>query len=787
MRTVKPGEQRATPRQQSRPTAVSAVGDADRVAWYLVEGGDQAADVVSSLTFPPDAADGRTWTRLPMAPFQAGKRVVFPLRVIEHATFTERYVDAVITDPDGELVRTVDGNAQRYIVRCPREAFAKSEGEDKPTVKPAFVVFVGSIDVIGRFTTYSLTSKRTLVPAEWSRYVRLAITHPSGQTIVDDVAAMDMRQQQAKATFIDKFDLAHENSITDILRYIRIKLATMRNEGCAIADQGPFTHEGKRYYAARSGVLTESGEITPGYWVRLPDGGRHAVYDVTPPGELDPERVADGIEYFRRAYVEMPTTPQIPAAMLGSLFTGPVVAIEPDLFIALMLHGLSNSGKSYYTKRFDAIQTRTVRNIAEMKPLINMGDTDGTRKGPKYRVVEYGGYSLTADDLIKAEDTVAKELEAKTFVSNIIRSFEEGAAAIGTVDRAANRVTHRESGELHSNIKFTSERPVPGVSTNNRLIVLPRLEKPWGENGNPFDVTVSRELSTRDAIEAQHQAWSAYVAWLMTNLGQLSVWYDQAHNITGTWDVPARSSSRYAAVIAGHLMFKAWCVTRGVDITAEVDAAITALESNARRQASDNVPYADRFRRRLYAAIADQRVSFMGRPVHDPVSKAVIRQYTHPFPEVVTTDETGISTVNRETPKSVTDPSLFGMARKGKSVLTATGSIPHGYVLPPAAKRRGRPAKNGSYDNSRWYVIIDDTQMERLARELTMYSRTLDGFEFTADAIKEMVRLDQTIGETGFTKRVAVTPDGVETGPRQRNTLISVEWLYGLLAGKDDH
>lgn len=772
-------EPSSVPQQRTTDTASN---DEVQKTYYLVERVGSPAEIVGT-TEEPDTSDGRIWSQLLTGMRVSGKRYAYVLRYVESVSFTERYADCVFTDTDGKLVLTSDGLAQRCIVRMGRPSM--SDNPEAPS-KPSVIVFIGSIEVDQRFSTYGLTSKRTLIESEWSRYVRMSVTHPSGQTITRDVASMDTRQQMSRARFIDQFDLAHENSITDVIRYTRIKLARMVNKGIAITDQGPFTHEGRTYYATRSAVLDESGDVASGFWVHLPTGGRHSWYDITPPAELDPEKVSKGIKLFQRAYIEAPSTPEIPAAVLGSLFTAPVVALNSEYFIATMLYGQSDSGKTWYVRRFDSIQTRTVRQIKDMSSLINRGDQSGSHKGPKYRVTEFGGFSITADDLLTAEDPPGKAHDAKQFVSNLVRSFEEGAAAIGTVDRAANRVTHTETGELHGNIKFTSEVPIPGASTNNRLIVLPRINSSWGTEGNPFDVEISTELSSSESIDCQHHAWSAYAAWLFAHLDSLSDWYERAKRVTRTWGVSvSRTSGRYAAVVAGHYAFAEWCKSRGVDISNEVAIAIAGLEVNARRQSKAVIPFGDLFRQRLYMATADGRISFMGRPIVDPRTNETISPYTHPFVEVITTDKDGVTVLDRtwERPPGVTSPEQLGARRKGRNIVPISDATPHGWMLKPVSvkkPRRGRPkADSNSYNDAEWYVMLDDTQIARLSRDLTSYSRSIDGYEFTPDAIKAWVR-DNPIGQIGFIKRVAQSPEGADAGTRQRVTIIRADWLFGL-------
>jgi hypothetical protein len=435
----------------------------------------------------------------------------------------------------------------------------------------------------------------------------------------------------------------------------------------------------------------------------IPDS--YAYYDLTPRPEITNAEIREGCELFKLAYDESPRYRQIPAAFLGQLFTGSLTAVRPELFTAIMQAGDKGSGKTRYAARWDSVQARNserTRNLNEIKPVLNLGDRTGTVKGPKYRIHSFGGFSITVDDVNKAEDSPTLIALGSENVSNLLRSHDSGGAALAGVDHARDKVVGRESPALHSSIRVLSEIRVTGGSTLDRMLVMPDLTDSWGK-GNIFRIEIAERLSEPSALESMHRAYSAFVHWLFQRIDtDVADCYVKARAETGNWDVDARYAERYAAAVTGHYLFARFCESAGVDISSQVNAAITALCDNAREQARTSVPLWQQFATDLRRAVIQGRIAFPGRPPVDP-DGTVAASYGPPWVsrETVAGDDGSIERV-REMPPGIGLDDL-GLTLTGAGVTTVPGSraIACGFIIPPRDDRGGH---KGSDYSRKWII-----------------------------------------------------------------------------------
>lgn len=743
--------------------------DVQSPAWLIEPAGEPAHVVIQ----PDRPTSAGTITKLIGAQIlDQRKQLVFHgIEAVETLTIPTRYATAIICDFDNVPILGKDGRAQRYVVRLPKP-------KPKGGWTPPAVIWEGEINVSATYIAFEITSGRTLRPLEWSRYVSIESVNKNGVSRKADIPMMDFRQQQSKAAYIDRLAFVASGCISDIVNFIRIRLNEMGDDGISIHGQGPVTLEdGTRAFCAKSVVFDESGNVRDDIRVDLsgiPE--RYRYYDVTPPAELDQERVTSGCHDLISAYDELPTMREVPAAFLGSLFTAPIVAVEPQFFVALFLSGTKGSGKTYMSLRYDAIQSRTLRGrLQSIAPVLNIGDRTGTTKGSKYRAEAFAGFAITADDVIKDGDTQFQINDSREYVSNMTRSFESGGAALGKVDRTRNRVVSGESGSLHSNVKWTSEKPIPGASTLERLIMLPHLTASWGDG--LFDTELSERLTTPESIENQHHAWSALAYWMFTRMSTvMPTLYDRALSITKQWDVSARSASRYAAVLAGHYAFAEFCAERGIDVSGQIERATDALRECAQRQTAASMPLADLFRLRLRQMLTDGRVAFLGRPTLGP-DGAEEQPYSDPrILEKVGELEDGEIEFRRVLPAGVNLSDLGVAIVKGAAVPSMNARLA-GFVRPPL----NNPGRNTNPLKKKWAILItrSDQRWANLCHALTEYSRTRDGQQFRPEDVERSLAQEQV----GFrVKSRYHTAEDLNVVKKYRNTQwlmeIDCSWLF---------
>ena len=634
--------------------------------------------------------------------------------VVTSVTSDITFTDAVLCEEDGSLITGADNRALWHIVKVARKSA---------------VIHEGRIFVLSTFQAYKLTPGRTLTPLEWSRMVVIRAENKGGFIRERTLAAMDFEQQRARAKWLDALDVTASGRANDIKIYIRTLRNMIGDDGLAIHGQGPVFYDGSRLFVAKSVVFDSTGEIRPEIRVDLssilPES--YAYYDVTPPGEITEEEIRAGCEELITAYRECPSEPEIPAAFLGQLFSVPVAGIDPRFFSALLLSGVKGSGKSLYSLRYDSIQSRGLRgNLASIQPVLNLGDTTGTEKGPKYRVKEFSGFAITTDDVIKAGDNALRIKEQSEKVSNLIRSYEQGGAAIAGVDYAINEVVSRQSGALHTSIKVCSELPVTGESTRDRAIVLSHLSESWGKGGI-FDKTLSLRLSTPESREIQHRAWSAYVYWMFARTdAELEECWILARQETGTWEVESRLADRYAALLSGHFMFGRFCETHGIDASDTISLAVKALHACALRQAETTVSPAIAFRRMIQLMLADGKLAFPGAPTAN-LDGSEASSYSDPRVKISKISETIDSTPYVET---VMPPGVRRLSELGLILSAADTPMPnnaakvYGYVVPP---RQDKGGKSGTELSRKWSIAVPYKMQIPLCNSVTEYGKTHGG------------------------------------------------------------
>lgn len=653
---------------------------------------------------------------------------------ITDLTYSNQYVRAFVKDSDG------NPDPSQRVILC----LSPKKAENGSIYHQKTVIWAGDIDVIGRVLAYTITPSRRLKAPEWQEYVRArAITNePGARPTHALIAAADLNKQKQWALWLEKLGVSLSGQSHRVGEFIKI-LGLKHNRTLLIQAQGPvYLDDGSPepgelldrslVFATRSRVFDTHGETRSidTDLDHIPDKSDY--YDLTPPEEISDDQTHDGLELFRLAFGECtPKYAAIPAATIGQLFSGWLAAIRIDFWSAIHLTGEKGSGKSYYCLRWDSVQARNSRKtrgtITDIKPVLNLGDTTGTRKGPKYTVTGFGGYTITCDDALKKGATETEIRNQSENVSNLIRSQEAGGAALAKVDRERNQVNASESPALHSSVKIPSEIPIAGDSTLDRMIYLPHITGSW-ESGTTFIRSIAEELSTAGSRELMHRAYSQFVAWAFQRIPtDVEKCWQQAIAETDTWGVPARTANRYAAVLAGIFMLERFAHEHDVTMTEEITRATIALKDCARAQSGSNVPVALTWARELRRAIASYRASFPGPPIpNERGDTAHDKPYTVPgaMIETGTSPDGAGKEYTRVMPWEGATLEDFGMETPG-NVRTQTPI--YGYTMPSYELRGsgGRPPSNPLLN--RWHVAIKRERFEDLCR---MLSKSADyGFD----------------------------------------------------------
>jgi hypothetical protein len=645
--------------------------------------------------------------------------------IIRDETFTRKYSRAFLRNDDG----TPDES---------RRAIVAIESKKDPVtgdVREYFtVIWLGDIQVTGRVQAFEITSTRRLRAPDWQEYVTAeSVTNePGARPIRAMLASMDLIQRKERAMWTEKLGATLSGQTFRVAEFLRI-LGGKQNRELMIQSQGPvWLDDGtpepgelldrSLVFVTRSRVFDEHGNTRPIIADSIP--GKCDYYDLTPPDEITDDQIREGLDLFRTSFGECTAKyAAIPAAFIGQLFSGWLAAIHIEFWSAIHLTGEKGSGKSYYSLRFDSIQARnsakTRGALTDLKPALNLGDSTGTKKGLKYNVVDYGGFTITCDDALKKGATETEIRNQTDNVSNLIRSQEAGGAALGKVDHNRNLVVGTESPALHSSVKVPSEIPIVGDSTLDRMIYLPHITETW-DKGTCFIRAISEEMSTAGSRELMHRAYSAFVAWAFQRIDtDIAKCLVQAKEETNTWGVPARTADRYAAVMAGIYSLERFAHEYDVDMSAQITSATTALKDCARAQSGSSVPVALQWARELRRSIASNRAAFPGPPIPNERGDAA-HDKSYDIPGIMVKTGTSPDGVTDEFTRVMPwkDATLadFGMETPGTVHARADT---YGYVMPPHRLRKsgGKPPTNPLLN--RWHVAVKRERFEDLCRSLS--------------------------------------------------------------------
>lgn len=592
----------------------------------------------------------------------------------------------IIPGPDGK-------HAARYIAR------------ERQVRKPSNIVWEGTIEVLATYSISNITPGRDLEFAEWNRYVTIRSANRGGNVRETNVPTMQFKQMPANSPYIDALDWTASNYVSDLRNYATIKRTMIsKDDGMAIKGMGPIR---AGIFASRSAVFDTNGnDLRDTIRVdlsHLPDN--FAYFDITPIAEIADESIKLGIDEFAIAYDECPTAPEIPAAFIGQMMTVTIAATYKEFFTALFLAGIQSSGKTYYALRFDSIQSRILRGpIRAIAPILNLGITTGSTKGPMYRANDYAGFSITTDDVLKQNDSPQRIIDRSDIVSNLTRSFLAGGGAIARVNRQKNDTESADPKSLKTCIKFTSEQPVKGNSTISRLVMLPFLTAEWS-TGNVFNIEIAKRLSNPDSRELQHLAWSAYVQWMFARIDALQSLLIEAREFTETWEVSSRVADSYAVLIAGNKMFALFAAEHGININARVKRAIEGLQKCALAQEQTAIPMAEQFRDAVKSAAINHKLAFPGPPqFNDDGSQ--MKSYTEPWLKVGT---------------KITLPAGVDIADLGLT-LSAGNAVPdsrahvYGYLMPPRTDRGGH---SGDPISRKWRIVFKPDYFTELCASIS--------------------------------------------------------------------
>jgi hypothetical protein len=685
------------------------------------------------------------------------------LRNVTSRMMGHKFANAVRVNEDGSIVYNEFNRAEKYVIKY-------GYGRAKPVV-----IWEGTIEATMAYRAFEITPSRMLNPLEWSRYVRLIITNPAGIVERHNVPVMQLKQPQSKAEWLDETNIGLSGRPTDCKNFVMCLLAALPENGMVIHGQGPVRlDDGTLIFCAKSIVFDDKGEIRSDITVDMSGlDDMYRYYDITPIKEISDEQIIDGCNELLAAYDECPKYPEIPAAFLGQLHTAVLPRIDSHFFSAIIQAGLKGSGKTFYSARFDSIQSRILRgDVREIMPVINLGDTTGTAKGPKYRIREFGGFAVTTDDVIKSGDSPFRIAERSEAVSNMIRSFLSGGGASARVNRAIQRVVSAESIMLHSSIKFASEKLVTGDSTLDRAIVLPQLSDPWGDDG-AFDTTIAIRLSMPDSRELQHRAWSALEYWIFQRIDTIvRECLTRAMDVVRAWDVESRIADNYAALIAGHFIFGEFCAEHNIDATPQITRAIDALKECAIRQAALSIPLVERFRTTMRQALSNGKIAIPGRPIADPDGMPT-GTYGPPWLNLEPiTNEDGTTEYPRTMPPYIDNPDNLGLVARGKNFAPKGTAIVHGYVMPP---RKG--GRNGTDLSTKWTAVFPtgDEKWQNLCHTLTDFSRTRRAFTFDANELLDALEsAEPKLG--GKTKiRILEADKSVKVN---QSAVIEIDWAW---------
>lgn len=651
----------------------------------------------------------------------------------------------------------------------------------------AKVLYEGEIRVPESRLSFEITPDRVIDATAGMRTLRVETTDKNGHVRAAELAVSVTRKAQ-NVEWLDPLGIVAVESPAMVGKYIRAVADALPDAPSALHGQGPvFLPDGTLALATLSGVYDAAGEAVSGWCVdlgTLQPSYLRQMHDVK--AETDTETATRGIALLLEMLGMSPDFPEVPAAHLGQLFVSTLAPIDSRYFTVIWLYAKRGCGKTRFEALVSAIQSPTLRDLANIKPELNLGDVTGTTKGPKYRVPAFGLGTILGDDVFKAVHPVLTKTQRTEMADALIRSYEGGAAAIGTVDRARNLVTSKASGQLCTSIRFTAEEAPPtkaGMesSTADRMIVQGGWQVPWNQ---AFDSEITGRVSTSDAIDAMHEAYSELTHWVWQNQGEVSVLFDEACGITAEWTMGSeRVRARYTPAVAGLLVLRERAVKHGFPASC-VDFAIGALKAAAEAQTAPEkaVDIREEFRRELRLALREGQVSAVGRPVravsedhHDYISPYVVT----PDPA----DEDGIRML-WSWPTGVEDGADLGLRQDGAQYRPKRDSAVEIYVRPPQHSAQGGRNKATQHQ---WSLVVPmaNGTFESLCRTLTRRREKVDGIEFEPSGVLSVFENDSDPKMPMKTRiryyaKPADNGVGVEDqqASKQAVFLIPTEWLF---------
>ncbi len=737
---IVPGETESAnpgPRSRKSTRAAPATGDA---GWQLVHDAAPGPDVPAPARKPAarKAAAGKGAPGKPAAPAPGSPDAL--LLGSDHVAFGpliqredfRRWFRRAYLLRNGERIPVGDGKFQQCIV-----AYWKSRNRETGKMNEMHTIcWIGDIEVIGQFLAYEIVpTSRKLKSPEWSRYVTIRTTDHTGRVCVNDIAAMDFNKVVSQAQYPDKlgFTLCGQPSLCK--EFVKISSwetdthIVIQGQGPLVMDDGSPSNSGlgerNLRFVSRSVTYDHDGNSLDSIRADLSGLPQSCDYYDLTPLPISPDKIREGCKLFAQSYRECPDHAMIPAAYNGQLFTGFIAAYDPRFWSGIVQTGKTGSGKSRYSQRYDSIQARASRvtrgPLGLMMPVINMGDTHGTKKGPGRRLVLFGGFTVTTDDILREGDTEQRIREQCGEVKALVNSFEAGGGPQARVNRAANKIDPSEYPPIQSSIRFISEIPLTIPSLLNRLIILPHLTDHWGSH-KVFNRVIAETLSTPENRELMHCVYSAYVPWALARINtDLETIYEKAVGIVSSWGLEARQTERYAVIVAGNLMLEAFCSDHKVSISAEIAGAINALRENSLQQAGTTIPLYDQFARDLRDATQEGYCGWMGPPTGNPSD---IHQglYSAPGEIITDTDADGTERAMTMLPAGLTIKDL-GLVPWGSGNVRSDigpnqrGTIYGYFSMPNTGKAGGRPNKNPLLN--RPLLVLKREDFERMCKHIT--------------------------------------------------------------------
>jgi hypothetical protein len=647
----------------------------------------------------------------------------------------------------------------------------------------ASVLYEGRIRVTDSLLAFEITPDRVIDATTGSRSYVVETISKTGVIRRSTIASAITRKAQA-TEWLDALNLTSVQSVAMIGKYIRSCADLLGDSDAALYGQGPvYLPDGTLALATPSGVYDTAGQSVPGWRVDMSTVNPaylRGMHDVA--AETDPDAVTRGLGLLLDVLGMSETHPEVPAAHLGQLFIAVLAPLDARYFTVIWLHGKRGCGKTRFEALISAIQSAVLRDLANVRPELNLGDSTGTTKGPKYRVPMFGLGSILGDDVFKAVDSALTKTQRTEMADALIRSKEAGAAAIGTVDKVRNLVTSKASGQLCASIRFTAEEAPPtrgGMesSTADRMIIQGGWQTPWYE---VFDQETTARVSESASLDAMFAAYSEITMWVWQNQDVVARLHDDASEITAGWTMGSdRVKDRYTPVVTGLLVLRERAVKYGFPASC-VDAAIEALRVAAEAQTAPekkiNIP--DEVRRELRLALKDGNVAGVGRPV-----RAVSEDQTaYISPYLIKPDPDDEDAQIWEWPTGVHDGSDLGLRRDNAHYRPRRDAAVELYVRPPQQTPQG--GRNRATQHQ-WSLIVPtaDGTLESLCRMLTRRRERIDGFVFEPAQVLAAFE-GETDGPTKTRIRYYAKPsdNGVGTEDKDANPatvlLIPTEWLF---------